>query len=562
MKSNRYLFGFMVLTFCACQKLNREIVTSLTEKQVTLSYDYTKNRVSAVYADLLDGLLYIDGAMMASASDEAEHTQEVSAIQKFNTGAWNAYDNPDDVWGKYYKAIRKANQFLLTSDSVNLDYLRLDQSSDAQAVYGTRLAEINRWKYEVRFLRAFYYFELVKRYGGVPLITQVFSLDDVSKDIKRNTLEDCVKFISDECDSAAVQLPAEYGADDLGRITKGAALALKSRMLLYAASDLFNTPSWSEGYANPELVSLTGDRLAKWTAAANAAKEVIDLGVYSLDNSYSHLFSPDNYNSSEVNFVRRNNSSNTFEMATFPIGYNLGRSGTTPSQNLVDDYEMKDGSSFNWNDPAIASAPYANRDPRLEYTVLTNNTGFLGRPVETWTGGLDAEPIAQATKTGYYLRKYVDESLDIQQGRMSVHSWIFIRLAEIYLNYAEALNESSPGNPDIALYLNMVRQRNGVALPALPAGLSQAEMRERIRHERRIELAFEDQRFWDVRRWMQAPQYLGAFLNGVKITKTGSTFSYERIVVENRVFQPKMYLYPIPQGELMINKDLLQNPLW
>jgi hypothetical protein len=224
---------------------------------------------------------------------------------------------------------------------------------------------------------------------------------------------------------------------------------------------------------------------------------------------------------------------------------------------------MSDGSTFDWNNPAEAAAPYSNRDPRLGLTVVENNSFFQSRNVETFTGGLDGLPISQATKTGYYLRKYVDETLDIVLGRTSVHNWVVSRLAEVYLNYAEALNESDPGNADIALYVNLVRARSGVDMPALPAGLSQSEMRDRIRHERRIELAFEDHRAWDVRRWMQAPQTLGADLGGIVITKTGAnSFTYQKAKVETRDFTPKMYLYPIPQGELIINKVLVQNPLW
>ncbi|HEX7016742.1 MAG TPA: RagB/SusD family nutrient uptake outer membrane protein, partial [Cyclobacteriaceae bacterium] len=247
----------------------------------------------------------------------------------------------------------------------------------------------------------------------------------------------------------------------------------------------------------------------------------------------------------------------------YPIGYDLGMSGTTPSQNLVDAYEMADGSKFDWNNPAHAAAPYENRDPRLARTVLTNNTFFKDRPVEAWTGGRDGKGTPLATRTGYYLRKYVDENLNLLQGNTSVHSWILFRLAEIYLNYAEALNEYDPGNPDIKTYVDLVRARPGVEMPPLPDGLSQAEMRDRIRNERRVELAFEGHRFWDVRRWMVASETLGSTLAGVDITKTGTDqFTYTPVNVENRVVDPRMYLYPIPQSELLLAGGWAQNPLW
>ena len=549
----------LLLGSCDSLNLDREFPTSLSEEQVFASFDYNSRRVNNIYSYLPSGFLAIDGAMLASASDEAEHTLETSAVQKFNNGSWNPIDNPDDVWGKYYAGIRAVNLFLSTIDGINLDQYRLDP--EQQALYESQLAEIDRWTYEVRFLRAFFYFELTKRYGGVPIITEPLSVDDDLRGIQRNTLDECIQFIVDECNAAADGLPVTYPSASRGRVTKGAALALKSRALLYAASDLFNTPSWAGGYAHPELISVTGDRMERWKAAADAAKEVIDLATYNLATDYGSLFRT--FNSPEIILVRREGASNAFEQANYPIGYDLGMSGTTPSQNLVDAYEMADGSKFDWNNPAHAAAPYENRDPRLARTVLTNNTFFKDRPVEAWTGGRDGKGTPLATRTGYYLRKYVDENLNLLQGNTSVHSWILFRLAEIYLNYAEALNEYDPGNPDIKTYVDLVRARPGVEMPPLPDGLSQAEMRDRIRNERRVELAFEGHRFWDVRRWMVASETLGSTLAGVDITKTGTDqFTYTPVNVENRVVDPRMYLYPIPQSELLLAGGWAQNPLW
>ncbi len=558
-----------IVWLSGCQKLERELITDITQKQVTQSYDYSLYRVTSLYTDLPAGYLQIDGAMPASASDEAEHTLETSNVQKFNNGSWNAVDTPENLWPNLFRGVRKANQFLVSSDSVNLDQYKLDPTPSAQTVYQNRLAEIKRWKYEARFLRAYFYFELVKRYGGVPIITQIFSIEDDVQGVKRNTLAECIQYIASECDSAAKNLPVVYAAPatDLGRATRGAALALKSRILLYAASDLFSTSSWAGGYATPELISLTGDRQARWKAAADAAKAVIDLAGtgYVLHNNYRNLFLTNSYTLPEIIFARRNAAESAFERANYPIGYDLGQSGTTPSQNLVDAYEMTNGKPI--TDPTSGynpQDPYRNRDPRLGLNVILNNTAYKGRNVESWTGGRDGKGIVNATKTGYYLKKYVNENLNLLlTTSTSVKSWNLFRLAEIYLNYAEALNEATPGNADIKKYVDLVRARAGVAMPALPAGLSQAEMRERIRNERRVELAFEDHRSWDIRRWMQGPQYLGVPLQGVDITRsTTGTFTYAPITVENRVFEPKMYLYPIPQGELNAARGLVQNPLW
>ena len=235
----------------------------------------------------------------------------------------------------------------------------------------------------------------------------------------------------------------------------------------------------------------------------------------------------------------------------------------------MDAYEVKVNATtavkFNWNDPVMAANPYANRDPRLGFTVITNNSSFgtPARNVQIWNGGLDGKPIVNASKTGYYLRKYQLESLNLLNGNTGVHSWIIFRFPEIYLNYAEALNEWSPGNADIKKYVDIVRTRTGVSMPPMPLGLSQTETREKIRNEIRIEFAFEDHRFWDVRRWMQGPDYFAKPLMGVEVIKNiDNTFKYTPVKVEDRAFNPKMYLYPIPQSDLNISGSLIQNPLW
>ncbi|HTL07628.1 MAG TPA: RagB/SusD family nutrient uptake outer membrane protein [Chitinophagaceae bacterium] len=572
-----------MLLLAACQKLDREFVTTLSKQQIEISYGNVRTLLTALYADLPDGMLYIGGnAMMASATDEAEFTNETNPVQAFNTGSWNAISNPDFVWATYYRTIRRANQFLLSTDKINLDQYRLDPAPAQQLLYNNYLAEIKRWKYEARFLRAFYYFELVKRYGGVPLLKDALTIEEDFSKIKRNSLNECIQFISDECDSAAAQLPLNASTTpyvqgtDLGRATKLSALSLKSRVLLYAASDLFNTPSWAAGYQNVEYIALpAGDRAARWKAASDASKAVIDAAALPTLGAYKSLFNT--FNNAEIIWSRINNvsgNSNAFERANSPIGFPSGQSGNTPSQNLVDAYEIKVDANtaipFDWNNPAHAANPYATtgataRDPRLFMSVVVNNTQFgtPARAVQAWNGGADGKPLPNASKTGYYLRKYLQESLNITNGNTGAHSWIFFRYPEIYLNYAEALNEWNPGNADIKLYYDKVRTRTGVAMPPLPAGLSQAAVRDKIRNERRVELAFEDHRFWDVRRWMLAPTYFNAPLTGVNITLTGSaSFSYAPFTVENRVFAPKMYLYPIPQTDLTISPLLVQNPQW
>ena len=569
-KVKTILYGAALLLLVnACDSiLDREVVLSLTEDDVLTLFNNTQSRAVAIYNYLPSGFRCVDGAMMASASDEAEYTLETSSIQMFNVGSWNAKNNPDGgSWWNNFRGIYLVNHFLANSDNLDLEMYRLNPDDIGHEQYQNRLDNIKRWKYEVRFLRAYFYFELIKRYGGVPVITRPVEIGD---SFPRNTLDSCVNFIVKECDDIAWGLPVKYTEqENLGRATRGAVLALKSRVLLYAASDLFNSPEkWASGYANKDLISVKPiDRKERWKRAADAAKNVIDLtdAGYALSNNYQGVFR--SYTDAEIILARRDGASNDFEKANYPVGYDLGNSGNTPSLNLLDDYEMLDGTAFDWNNKNHAANPYRGRDPRLAFTILSNMTKFNGRPVECWTGGRDGKGVPRATKTGQYLLKYIDPELNLLEGRTSVHTWVLIRLAEVYLNYIEALNEYQPAHSDIKIYYNKIRQREGIKMPELPDGLDQDAVRQKIRHERRIELAFEDHRLWDARRWMIAADnekgkgVLNIPLRGLEILNRGGVPSYTPIEIEKRNFEPKMYLYPIPQGDLDI-AGWSQNPLW
>ncbi len=558
---------FLCLLFLSSCSLNPEIELSLTEEDMIHNYNNTQARATAVYAYLPNGLNAIDGAMLASATDDSEHSIENSSVQKFNTGAWNALDNPDGAWGNLWNGIRAANLFLEKSDEVEMDYLRLDPNESQQEIYKVRLANIQRWKYEVRVLRAYFYSELIVRYGGVPVVTKSYGLNDNYSSRKRNSLETCIEFITDECDEASKNLPEVYASGDLGRVTAGAALALKSRVLLFAASDLWNDDLWCDGYDYQELVTVDASvatQAERWADAADAAHDVMTLtdSGYRLSNDWPGIFR--SYTSPEIIFARRDGNSNWFESTNFPVGFDGGNGGANPTQELVDAFEMANGSKFTWSGVS-EEGPYVNRDPRLAWTVLTNNAAFKNRTVEAWTGGRDGKGVTQATKTGYYLRKYVDENINLTLGQSSIHTWIIIRYAEVLLNYAEAMNEAYGPN-DAHGYgitaiqaVNEIRRR--VGMPALPSSLTQDGLRERIRNERRVELAFEGRRFWDVRRWMIAADVLSSPVHGVSINKRGGTFQYEPTEVEDRAFEEKMYFYPIPQSEINIT-GWPQNPMW
>ena len=547
--------------------LDREMMLTMTEKQALESYDVAQKRVNGLYTYLPNGFSPVGGAMMAAASDEAEYSVASSSVHMFNNGSWNPLNNPDNVWTYYYQGIRQATLFLETADQINMERYKLDPQN--QADYEMRMANIERWKYEARFLRAYFYSELVKRYGGVPLANELMDMDTDYRNIPRNTLQECIDFIVDECGQVAPHLPAVYQASDMGRVTRGAALALKSRVLLYAASELFNNPVWAQGYERQDLISLSGvDRQTRWENAAKAAGEVLwgaDVAEagYKLSGNYQSLFR--SFSDNEIVLVRRNGYDNSFEKSNYPIGADQATGGTAPSGNLVDAYETTGGRTFSWKDPSMAARPYENRDPRFAATIMPNNSTFQGRPVECWEGGADGPDKNNASRTGYYLLKYVDPELKLLQGQSAIHSWIIIRLGEIYLNYAEAMNEAyGPDGKGISgksarEAVNEVRGR--VGMPEVLAD-SKEEMREKIRHERRVELAFEDHRFWDVRRWMTAPDDLNAPLKGVKVTRLSyNSFEYQSVEVESRSFKRSMYFYPIPQNELNIT-GWPQNPLW
>lgn len=556
----RYVFVSMAVgsafTLCSCNDFLDREEDSFIDKTATFdSYNRTKQYLTYAYSLLPEGLnRFSGGALLGAATDDACFAIESSNIQQFNNGSWNALNNPDNVWDRYFAGIAKCCTLLENSNHVNLDISRLDPAKRVE--YENNLKDIRMWRAEAHFLRAYFNFELLKRYGPIPIIKSTLDINKDYSDTPRPTMKEVVEFIANDCDMAADSLeltPWRNMNDAFGRATKGAALALKSRLLLYAASPLYVDFGDIDEANKPSDATL-------WKAAADAAKAVIDLNQYELAPAYDDLFKND-FQNKEYIFVRRYPSNSDFEKSNFPISYG-GKGGTNPSQNLIDDYEMLDGTAFDWSDPVKAAHPFENRDERLLATVLMNGVLFKGKRIATYPGGADAMPNPNATKTGYYLRKFLNENVNIQTGGGSDgHVVPLFRLAEIYLNYAEALNEYDPTNPDIAVYLNKIRGR--VSLPDVPSGLTQEQMRTLIHHERRVELAFEEHRFWDVRRWKVASSTLGAPVKGVKITQDDAgNFTYSPVQVEQRVFQPKMYWYPIPQSEVLKLHHWEQNKGW
>lgn len=517
-------------------------------------------------------------SMIASASDEAMPNLPGSAVDNLTNGSWSpSSTNPDSQWDLSYQYIRSINIGL-----ENLHMLSETAGALKQQFYG-----------ELIFLRAYAHFELIKRYGGIPIITKTLTLyEDLN--IPRNSYKDCVDFVVNQCDTALKYLPSPDVASggQLGRVSTGAALALKSRMLLYAASELYNGPGY-DGSTN-NLIGFGSYSKVRWEDAAKAAANVTALGYYALykpsviidtqndatvktngEKNYSDLFYTLAGNK-ELILIRTSAQGNAVEKKNSPVGYTNGQGTTNPSQQMVDAYGMLNGKSIGDATSGYSAVnPYTNRDPRFNVSIFYNGRTWSGRAIETFTDGLDNKITAtNATKTGYYLSKFMKSDIKFSGSETKTnHCFPIIRYAEVLLNYAEAMNEAYGPDVDPKGYgktaraaVEEVRARvlrpKDAALSSVPSG-DVAAMRMAIRNERRIELAFEDHRHMDIRRWKIAPQTIGQNLNGMKITKTGNNLTYElQTNAAVRVFEPKMYLYPVPQSEINKNKALIQNPLW
>lgn len=499
--------------------------------------------------------------MLAAACDEGDIADSWPGANRFNEGQWNANDNPEDDFNAHYGAIRRANIFME----------RIGDVPDAEPGYKDQL------KAEARFLRAIQYFELVKRYGGVPIIDKrLLNSDDLK--LPRNTLKDCINFIVSDCDAALSALPANQGGFLRGRIHKGAALALKSRVLLYAASPLFNTnqPYMPAGGDLAAMICLGNQDNARWQQAADAAKAVLewaDAGNSKLildqgvANNYEYAWSqPDN---TEIILANKANGwwglYGDYFNFTMPPGLYGGWYGISVPLNFVKLYEKRTGGPQTW--PASGNninQLYAELDPRFRQSI-----GYNGAKWNDETGNMqiylkpDGKPAPHGGDRGggQWMRKFLPQSVTWSSYGTTLN-WPVFRLAEFYLNYAEALNEAQGPVAGVYEAVNAIRSRSG--MPDL-SGLTQPLMREAIRRERAVELAFEEHRFWDVRRWKTAGDdgVMQGDMIGLRLSPISgsSDFHFEQVVFEKRVWEDKMYLYPFPNTE-MYKQYLVQNPGW
>lgn len=621
MKTYRiYLVFAICIFFGACKKYLNVVPSDLiSEQNVYGNITAAEQAWANMYSSLNNvdvQFIYGGDPALGACTDECKNHWENPIELKFNTGAWSPTDNPLDIWSSAYKYIRAANIFLANIDNTPI-------TSTQVTYYSPR---IPLYKAEVRFLRANQYFELFRRYGAVPLLNTVLTpTDPIATSATRSPVDSVVSFIVSECDSVAAILPSNYASTsaDYGRITKGAALALKARTLLYAASPLFNGNTLYAGIKNPDGTNLfpqTYDK-NKWLLAANAANAVLSLNQYSLSNTdpgnpidnYAQLFFNRNYNEIILPLIMGGNRN--FEGNYLPNGRDInacdGNGKMSVFQSLVDAYEMNNGLPITnpqsgykdtgfwtgplWDGVAWQTMPhisnmYKNRDPRFYATIFfqrdvwnyTNNSRQLNFSWFQNNGGAtDGWPKPGTNcETGYNWRKWADPNVNLKGGGNANRNFPLIRLAEMYLIYAEAMNEyESTPTQDVYDAVNAVRSR--VSMPGLPIIASdntQAGMRQRIWNEWRVEFAFENQRFWNVRRWLigttvdngnmyglnarPTPAQLSATGLDVNGQPAGEAVFFQNVVDQTRVFLPKHYLMPIPQSEIEIDKNLIQNYGW
>lgn len=554
LKNIKYIMFIAILTSACDDFLDRAPDIALDEEAVFTNFDNAQKYHNDIYSHLVNGYTEIwngyHSMPLACVSDEGDSFQGYNTgVTAFNTGSYN---NQDNKLNNSYKGIRKTNEFL-----AQIDVIPFPDDATENSMIG-----------EAYFLRAFYFNDIVKRYGGLQILKEDNILipgDDLL--FQRNTYQESVDQMLSDLDMAISLLPATRSDDELGRANKGAAMALKSRVLLYAAS-----PLWQSQYSDPQGRNM-------WQLAADAAKAVIDLQddgalVYELFertedgktgvDAWERLFFTrrvGNDGNKETIFHKHISPvsfSNAAIINWAPIGEGIdGYGEVNPIENFVELFEMSDGRPGTAADP---NDPYANREPRFYKTIIYNGSTWQNVEIETFIGGKHNKESGKYPQTGYYVRKMLPEEVEATTPSTANHDWIYIRLAEMYLNYAEALNEVNGPTPAVYDAINKLRQRVGHV--DLPLGLSKDEMRTAIQNERAIELSFEGHRWFDARRWLKAKDWFGGTMYKMKITKENGSLTYEKVFHETRIYRDVMNLYPIPLTEMKKNPYMVQNPGW
>lgn len=517
------------------------------------------------------------GALLASSTDESVYSHQGNAVESFYNGSWSPTNSNSSIWGTAWDAISYCNLFLDEFTGLTFPEHELEKG------YNDEMIRYNNYQWEVRFMRAYHYFLLVRQYGRVPLITKYMNAEEANNQPQVEA-EEIFAFIDSECEAIKDSIIASYNGaynsieDETGRVNNLGVLALRARAALYHASPLF-----TQGKNETEKKQL-------WLEAAQrnmeCIKECKERGM-GLSSDYSLLFASDNWSTAqatkEIIFAKRIADDRAMETRNFPIGMLNGNGGNCPTENLVSAYEMTNGLPI--TDPNSGydpQNPYANRDARLAKTVAVNgehwpnyldNGGNANALLETYYGGANSRSITYGTPTGYYLKKYVNGAQKISGTGMttSAHDWIIFRLGQVYLDYAEAaLNATGSGyvipegcSLTAAEAINLVRARAGQ--PDLPAGLGFADFEKRYENERFVELAFEGHRAYDVRRWMKGKEYFEN-IKVMEITKTGDELTFSPVLnpsyITKRTWNERNNFWPIPQAEILKAGALTQNEGW
>lgn len=556
---------------CSQQNFLEPKTSALTEETVFADSIRTMQFLGRIYSDA--GYSFYKGRWNGTSNlDESADDSEFkfNGVTQPAVVMYNGTLTPfttfgvSDFWNTPWTNIRRVNLLLAKLPTTPLS------ANTQKRVAG-----------EIRFLRAWYYYQLVANFGGVPLIgDKVYGMDD-ALDLTRNTFAENINYITSELDAVAAILPAstEYTEENYGRITKGACLALKSRVLLYAASPLFNGGAETKDPELAKIVSYPAYDASAWQKAADAAQAVINLGHYALFKGTGTTPGIGFY---QVFLTRVNNEYifflNRGANREFENHYNMqsrgGQMDGMPTQNIVDAFPMKNGKAI--TDPTSGydpKNPYVNREPRFYYTIIHNESLYYLtsanslQPVLTYEGAPSDGYSSTGPNTGYFNRKMCDVNIAANSSFNTNRGWPMIRYAEMLLNYAEAINEA--GQTALAYpKLAELRDRAGIEpgpdkLYGMKANMIKEEMREFVRNERRIELAYEDHRWNDIRRWKIAIAVNNGFNKRMRITKTGNTYTYEVTEsIRRHNFRPEQYLNPLPDSEIRKMPATKQNPGW
>ncbi len=564
--------AFAILIILSCSKqgfLDQTKSSDLNEQVVFSDSAYTINFLSSIYNDIgfVTWPKRFGGGGLDASTDEAEGAGlgSINTFIQFATGTVNSNMITRDAWSTSYTNIRRANIMLKNLPN---------------AKFGDDIKV--RVKAESRFLRAYYYFVLLEHYAGIPLLgDSVFNASSTIPS-KRNTFPECVEYIVQECEAAAEDLPWIHSGENYGRINKAACYGLKSRLLLYAASPLFNGQGMASDGPLQAVVAYPDMDKSRWERAEHAAVQVMESGIYTLHQGNSNEPGYGFYQvfqlrkNSEYLLARMQNTNRDLEGIWNPPTFGVTNPGAYPYLETVNAFGMKNGLPI--DDPSSGydpNQPYKDRDPRFansitrDQSLVFHRDGLARRPVNIYIDKTNPsnvvssqDAIYKGTPTGYYTYKMVNRDVGADWfNTVTPRCMPIIRYAEILLNYAEARNEHLAA-PDQKVYeaVESIRSRAGLSPYALSPGLSQQEMREIIQNERQKELAFEGHRFFDVRRWKIAETMESRQMHGTEPVRTAAGTSYNTINVRKRVFDKRMYLWPIPQSEVAKSIDLIQNP--